>query len=83
LSIPLVAGTKPAIVKLKKDETVYWCSCGRSQTQPFCDGSHEGTDFQPLEFTAPKEDEYYFCTCKRTQSPPFCDGAHKTLAQDD
>ena len=79
MSLPLIAGKKPAIVPLKAGETVHWCSCGRSQTQPFCDGSHAGTDFQPLAFVAPKDDDYYFCTCKRSKTPPFCDGAHKQL----
>ena len=79
MSEPRIAGTRPAVVHLEKGETVHWCSCGRSQTQPFCDGSHEGTDFEPVTFTAPKDDDYYVCTCKRTQSPPFCDGAHKAL----
>ncbi len=68
---------------LKEGETVYWCSCGRSQSQPFCDGSHEDTEFSPVVFTAPKDDDYYFCTCKRTKKPPFCDGSHKHLAEDD
>ncbi len=83
MAIPLVAGTKPAIVALKKGETLYWCSCGRSQSQPSCDGSHEDTEFQPLVFVAPKDDDYYFCTCKRSKKPPFCDGSHKHLVDDD
>ncbi|WP_457676841.1 CDGSH iron-sulfur domain-containing protein [Thiolapillus sp.] len=83
MAIPLIAGTKPAIVALKEGETVYWCSCGRSQKQPFCDGSHADTEFEPLAFTAPGDDDYYFCTCKRTKKPPFCDGAHKRLLEDD
>ncbi len=77
VSEPRVAGTRPAVVRLEAGKTVYWCSCGRSRTQPFCDGSHEGTGFEPLKFTAPREEDYWFCTCKYTAKPPFCDGAHK------
>ena len=76
---PRIAGTRPAVVSLEAGEKVHWCSCGRSQTQPFCDGSHEGTGFEPLEFIAPRDDDYWFCTCKHTAKPPFCDGAHKKL----
>ena len=76
---PRIAGTRPAVVPLEAGEKVHWCSCGRSQTQPFCDGSHEGTGFAPLEFIAPRDDDYWFCTCKHTEKPPFCDGAHKKL----
>lgn len=77
---PKIAGLQPEVVALKAGETVYWCACGLSASQPFCDGSHEGTGFQPLPFTAPKDDNYYFCSCKRSASPPFCDGTHKQLA---
>ena len=79
MSEPKIAGFHPEVVTLKSGETVYWCSCGLSNSQPFCDGSHEGTPFQPLPFTAPKDDNYYFCACKQTASPPFCDGTHKKL----
>ena len=76
---PKIAGTHPEVVDLKAGETVYWCTCGRSKAQPFCDGSHQGTSFEPMPFTAQKDDSYYFCTCKRTATPPFCDGAHKQI----
>jgi len=79
LEKPQVGGTRPAVIELQAGETVYWCSCGRSRTQPFCDGSHQGTGFEPLAFTAPKSEAYWFCTCKLTAKPPFCDGAHKQL----
>ncbi len=74
-----IADTRPKAVELKAGETVYWCSCGRSKNQPFCDGSHQGTGFEPLAFTAEKDDKYFFCQCKRTASPPLCDGAHKQI----
>lgn len=66
---PYIADTKPKAVALKSGETVWWCSCGRSKTQPFCDGSHAGTEFVPVEFTAGKDDRYFFCQCKRTANP--------------
>ena len=59
--------------------TYYWCSCGRSKSQPFCDGSHEGTGFEPKEFTIDKKQTVYLCGCKWTADAPFCDGAHENL----
>ncbi|MEJ1381019.1 MAG: thiamine pyrophosphate-binding protein [Candidatus Sedimenticola sp. (ex Thyasira tokunagai)] len=78
---PKIADTRPKPVDLKAGETVYWCSCGMSRSQPFCDGAHKDTGFKPLAFTAEADDKYFFCQCKRTQSPPFCDGAHKQISQ--
>jgi len=80
---PYIADTKPKPVELKAGETVWWCSCGRSKNQPFCDGSHQGTEFSPVEFTAERDDRYFFCTCKRTGNPPMCDGSHKSVTQED
>jgi thiamine pyrophosphate-dependent acetolactate synthase large subunit-like protein/nitrite reductase/ring-hydroxylating ferredoxin subunit/CDGSH-type Zn-finger protein len=78
-----IADTKPKAVELKAGETVWWCSCGRSKNQPFCDGSHQGTGFEPVEFTADKDDRYFMCLCKQTGKPPMCDGSHKQITQDD
>jgi CDGSH-type Zn-finger protein len=82
MSEPLIAGKRSFSIELKAGQTVYWCSCGRSGNQPFCDGSHAGSGFEPLAFTPDRDDKYYFCTCKRTAKPPFCDGTHKRLAAD-
>ena len=77
MSNPIIADNKPIAVTLKKDEEYYFCTCGRSDNQPFCDGSHKGTSFTPKAFTADKDEEAYLCQCKHTSNAPFCDGTHK------
>ncbi len=76
---PEIAAYKPCLVPLKQGKRYFWCSCGRSKNQPFCDGSHAGTDFKPLMFVANKTEEVLLCACKRTRSAPYCDGAHNNL----
>jgi len=76
---PTVAALKPYIEHLQAGETYYWCRCGKSDGQPFCDGSHTGSEFTPVEYTAPKDQRVFFCGCKHTRTPPFCDGSHKDL----
>jgi CDGSH-type Zn-finger protein len=76
---PTVADNKPCVVELEPG-TYWWCACGRSKDQPFCDGSHKMTDFSPNEVIIDKKDTYYFCTCKQTATPPFCDGSHKNVS---
>ncbi|MEJ2320963.1 MAG: thiamine pyrophosphate-binding protein [Gammaproteobacteria bacterium] len=78
-----IPATSPAPLELKQGETVYWCTCGRSKNQPLCDGSHAGTDFSPMEWTAKKDGKFFFCQCKRTQNPPLCDGNHKAITQEE
>ncbi len=73
-----IAQKQPCIVNLEAG-TYYWCSCGHSQKQPFCDGSHAGTDFEPLQFTVEEATTAVLCACKHTQEPPFCDGSHCKL----
>lgn len=71
------AGDSPIQVDLIEGETYCWCACGRSNTQPFCDGSHQGTGLDPVVFVARKSESIYLCTCKQTATPPLCDGSHK------
>lgn len=78
-----IADTRPIPIELTAGKTVYWCSCGLSKSQPFCDGSHSGTDFKPLAFTAEKDDKYFFCQCKRSKNLPLCDGSHKKITQEE
>jgi mannose-6-phosphate isomerase-like protein (cupin superfamily)/CDGSH-type Zn-finger protein len=80
MSSPVVARPKPCLVNVQAGRTYFWCSCGRSAKQPFCDGSHQGTGFNPVKYTAGAQDEeLLFCGCKHTSNRPFCDGAHTNL----
>lgn len=77
---PVIAFRKSARVTLAPG-TYWWCTCGRSATQPFCDGSHKGTGFSPSKLVVEQEREVFLCQCKHSQTPPYCDGSHKTLPQ--
>jgi CDGSH-type Zn-finger protein len=76
---PKVAGRVPVMEDLDKGKTYKWCACGRSENQPYCDGSHEGTGITPVEFVAEKTGKKAICMCKKTSNPPYCDGTHRTL----
>jgi len=76
---PVVARPKPCLVTLKGGRTYFWCSCGRSANQPFCDGSHKGSGFEPRKVVLAADEEVLLCGCKHTRTPPFCDGAHTNL----
>jgi len=75
---PTIASTTPAVIELDAG-TYYWCSCGQSANQPFCDGSHQTTSFQPVPFTLETKKRVAMCRCKWTANGPFCDGAHTSL----
>ncbi len=77
--IPDIGGRRPLPVNVEAEKSYWWCACGRSKSQPFCDGSHKGTAFGPSEFKPDATGEVWFCTCKRTAKPPLCDGSHKKL----
>ena len=70
------AGDSAIAVEVEKVKSYYWCSCGKSSKQPFCDGSHKGTEFTPLAYKADETKKMFFCTCKQTNNQPFCDGSH-------
>ena len=78
---PVAAGKESQKVELKAGDRKAWCLCGRSQNQPFCDGSHKGTEMKPVLFAADKDGDAYLCMCKRTANPPYCDGTHKRLGE--
>ncbi len=68
----------PVVLELEPD-TYYWCSCGKTKNQPFCDGSHEGTVYLPVEFTITEKKQVALCNCQRTKVSPYCDGSHENL----
>lgn len=76
---PTIAQKAPYPVEVEAGKTYYWCCCGKSKSQPFCDGSHQGSEFVPMAFTAEKSETKYFCGCKMSANKPFCDGAHAKL----
>ncbi|OFZ05651.1 MAG: hypothetical protein A2491_20370 [Bacteroidetes bacterium RIFOXYC12_FULL_35_7] len=69
----------PYKVNAQTGKVYWWCSCGLSDNQPFCDGSHEGRDIKPKSFKAEKDGDIWLCGCKKTKNPPFCDGTHNSL----
>ena len=82
MSKPIVADNKPEAVELESGKDYFYCRCGRSKGQPFCDGSHAGTDFTPLKFTAEADGEAHLCRCKQTGNAPYCDGTHAQVPAD-
>ena len=76
---PQVAQKNPYAVDVIEGKSYYWCACGRSNNQPFCDGSHKHTGLEPVAFKADASKKVYFCGCKHTGGRPFCDGTHAKL----
>jgi CDGSH-type Zn-finger protein len=76
---PRIAQRGPYEVEAEGGRKYAWCACGRSATQPLCDGSHKDTGLRPLVTVAPRAETLYFCGCKHTKTPPFCDGSHEAL----
>ncbi|MEI8296518.1 MAG: CDGSH iron-sulfur domain-containing protein [Pseudomonadota bacterium] len=77
MTTPVVAVTGPIVVDVEAGKNYWWCSCGKSAKQPFCDGAHKGSAFSPVKYTAPETGKAWFCTCKRSAKGVLCDGSHK------
>ena len=76
---PVTPVKHPFKVNLEKGKKYFWCACGKSDNQPFCDGSHKGTEFTPDLIKAEEDKEVWLCGCKHSGNKPFCDGTHKNL----
>jgi len=81
-NLPKVFKAAPTAVAVEKGKTYAWCTCGLSEKNPLCDGTHktvEGMPFRSLKFTPEQDGEVWLCNCKQTKNPPYCDGSHKTI----
>lgn len=76
---PIIAQKGPFPIEVAEGKSYFWCACGRSSNQPFCDGSHKGTGLNPVKFTAEKDGKVFFCGCKQSANQPRCDGSHNKL----
>jgi CDGSH iron-sulfur domain-containing protein 3 len=76
---PIIVQKAPISIVVEAGKSYFWCSCGKSNNQPFCDGSHQGSEFTPVKYDATESSTKYFCACKHTNAQPLCDGSHKKL----
>ncbi len=79
MSEAVVAQAAPYAIEVSEGKRYFWCACGRSQKQPFCDGAHKGTGFTPVAYEAEASKEVFFCGCKQSENSPLCDGSHKNI----
>jgi len=79
MTTPNIAAREPIMIEVEAGKDYWWCACGLSKSQPFCDGSHKTTSFTPVQWTAVASGRKFFCACKHTGNQPLCDGSHKTL----
>ena len=75
----VIAQKSPYAVEVEAGKSYWWCACGKSARQPFCDGSHKGSEFAPVEYKASQSETVYFCGCKHSGNSPLCDGTHQKL----
>lgn len=78
-TLPVVAQKGSFRMEVEAGKSYWWCACGKSGKQPFCDGSHKGSSFSPVEYKPAANEEAWFCACKRSGKKPMCDGTHKSL----
>ena len=78
MSEPVRAADAPFGIEVEAGKAYFWCACGKSASQPFCDGSHSGSEFTPLKYEASESKKVYFCGCKATGKQPLCDGSHNS-----
>ena len=76
---PKVAGKTPQVIQLEKGKTYAWCTCGKSEKQPWCNGAHMGSEFTPKVLQSEESKTAAICMCKHTKNPPYCDGSHANL----
>ncbi len=76
---PIIAQDSPIPVEVEEGKSYFWCACGQSKRQPFCDGSHKGSTFEPVKYTAEASKKVFFCGCKHSSKQPLCDGSHSKL----
>ncbi|TDJ48446.1 MAG: CDGSH iron-sulfur domain-containing protein [Gammaproteobacteria bacterium] len=79
MDTPVIAQKSPIAIDVEAGKAYFWCACGRSNNQPFCDGSHKATTFAPIKYEAEQASKVFFCCCKHSKSAPMCDGSHKNL----
>ncbi len=79
MTTPKIAQKAPYPVDVEAGKTYFWCTCGMSSKQPFCDGSHQGSGMEPMKYTAQDSKKLFFCGCKATENAPLCDGSHSGL----
>jgi CDGSH-type Zn-finger protein len=76
---PAIPQKAPCPTEVEAGQVYFWCACGKSKRQPYCDGSHTASGFNPLRVQEPESKTVYLCACKQTSTPPYCDGTHKKL----
>ncbi|MBM3607635.1 MAG: CDGSH iron-sulfur domain-containing protein [Alphaproteobacteria bacterium] len=76
MSDPVIVQKAPFPVDVEKGKAYFWCACGKSAKQPFCDGAHKGSGMAPIKYEAPRDGKVYFCGCKHAVNRPLCDGTH-------